>query len=116
MGAELLETSKVFQESISACAKVLKPYNIDLHQEFRGPGGWREPAHAMAGLTALQVRDTTHPSTTANTCSRLAEQVPVHRPAPGVQGGARLARACHCFIRPDSAVGLSCPRKKIIAS
>ena len=96
MGAELLETSKVFKESISACARVLKPYNIDLHQEFRAPDGWREPAHAMAGLTALQVRDITHlPSATLSPSNGSPDQVPVQRPAPGVQGARRLAQACH---------------------
>jgi hypothetical protein len=56
MGAELMQASKVFKKSISACAGVLKPLDIDLHQEFSRPGGRHEPANALVSLTALQVR------------------------------------------------------------
>ena len=55
MGAELLDSSLVFRAAIDACAAVLEPLGVHLHEEFRAADGWKRPKHAMVGLTALQV-------------------------------------------------------------
>ena len=55
MGAELLDSSPVFRAAIDACAAVLEPLSVHLHEEFRAADGWKRPKHAMVGLTALQV-------------------------------------------------------------
>ena len=55
MGQELLDSSAVFRAAIGACARVLDPLGVRLHKEFRAADGWKEPKHAMVGLTALQV-------------------------------------------------------------
>ncbi|CAK0731645.1 hypothetical protein CVIRNUC_000023 [Coccomyxa viridis] len=55
MGAELLDSSPVFRAAIDACAAVLEPLGVHLHEEFRAADGWKRPKHAMVGLTALQV-------------------------------------------------------------
>ena len=55
MGQELLDSSAVFRAAIDACARVLAPLGVRLHEEFRAADGWKKPKHAMVGLTALQV-------------------------------------------------------------
>ena len=55
MGQELLDGSAVFRAAIDACARVLAPLGVRLHEEFRAVDGWKKPKHAMVGLTALQV-------------------------------------------------------------
>ena len=55
MGAELLHSSSAFRAAIDACAKVLDPLGVHLHEEFQATDGWKKPKHAMVGLTALQV-------------------------------------------------------------
>ena len=55
MGQELLDSSAVFRAAIDACARVLDPLGVCLHEEFRAAEGWKKPKHAMVGLTALQV-------------------------------------------------------------
>ena len=55
MGRELLDSSAVFRAAIDACARVLDPLGVHLHKEFRAADGWKQPKHAMVGLTALQV-------------------------------------------------------------
>ena len=56
MGAPLLESSPVFRHAIRACAAALKPHRLDLLAEFAKEEGWRQPALAMVGLVAVQVR------------------------------------------------------------
>ena len=55
MGRELLDSSAVFRAAIDACARVLDPLGVHLLEEFRAADGWKQPKHAMVGLTALQV-------------------------------------------------------------
>ena len=56
MGAPLLESSPAFRRAIRACAAALKPHRLDLLAEFGKEEGWRQPALAMVGLVAVQVR------------------------------------------------------------
>ena len=56
MGAPLLESSPVFRHAIHACAAALKPHRLDLLAEYAKEEGWRQPALAMVGLVAVQVR------------------------------------------------------------
>ena len=73
MGAPLLESSPVFRRAIRACAAALKPHRLDLLAEFAKEEGWRQPALAMVGLVAVQVRP-------IYGCSALSE--PAGRPRP----------------------------------
>ena len=99
MGQELLDSSAVFRAAISACARVLAPLGVHLHEEFRAADGWKQPKHAMVGLTALQV----------GLVDMLREEYGVtHAGCLGHSSGARPSqvnppeRHCSCCCRPDA--------------
>ena len=58
MGAELLSTSAAFSASITACAKALKPFGVDLLGAFSEDDGFSSPIMGAVGLVAIQVRHT----------------------------------------------------------
>jgi hypothetical protein len=56
MGEPLLWSSSVFRRAVQACADALRPHGLDLMAEFGKDEGWNQPALAMVGLVAVQVR------------------------------------------------------------
>ena len=55
MARELLESSPAFRASISASAKALTPYGLDLLAEMVDPEGWKSSAASASGLASVQV-------------------------------------------------------------